>query len=214
MRKTRLTALLGPATPDCRSKLGRICHRKYDWRGRINGNASFYRTADGSELDLVFKKGGTPFIGIEIKRSTAPKIGHGFTIACDDLKIEHRMVVSSGSEQYRTKANIDVHSLPSAIQRVTELLKGPFALSLMELCSARKSQKPSTISDSGFTSDRVKTSLEKNRINSADFSNLPKPTIPIGEFHSASACRNGWAATKESSFAQDLSTLQILGRCE
>ena len=91
------------------------------------GTPSFYRTADGSELDLVFEKGGLPFIGIEIKRSTAPKIGHGFIIACDDLKIEHRIVVSSADERYRTKGNIDVHSLPSAIQRVRELLKGPFA---------------------------------------------------------------------------------------
>ena len=91
------------------------------------GTPSFYRTADGSELDLVFEKGGRPFIGIEIKRSTAPKIGHGFMIACEDLKIEHRMIVSSGNEQYRTKGNINVHSLASATQTVRELLKGPFA---------------------------------------------------------------------------------------
>jgi uncharacterized protein len=91
------------------------------------GTPSFYRTADGSELDLVFEKGGIPFIGIEIKRSTAPKVGHGFTIACDDLKIEHRIVVSAGDEQYRARENIAVHSLPSALQTIAHLLKGPFA---------------------------------------------------------------------------------------
>jgi uncharacterized protein len=91
------------------------------------GTPSFYRTADGSELDLVFEKGGQPFIGIEIKRSTAPKIGQGFMIACDDLKIEHRIVVSSGHEQYRAKENISVHSLESAILAVRDMLRGPFA---------------------------------------------------------------------------------------
>lgn len=88
---------------------------------------SFYRTADGSELDLVFNKGGRPYIGIEIKRSAAPKIGQGFRIACDDLKIEHRIVVSTTDEPYQAQEDIAVHSLPSAIEAVKTLLKGPFA---------------------------------------------------------------------------------------
>ena len=91
------------------------------------GAPSFYRTADGSELDLVFERGGLPFIGIEIKRSAAPKIGQGFMIACDDLKIEHRIVVSTADEQYRARGNIEVHTLPSAVQAVRTLLEGPFA---------------------------------------------------------------------------------------
>ncbi len=91
------------------------------------GAPSFYRTADGTELDLVFEKGGHPFIGIEIKRSAAPKIGHGFTIACDDLKVEHRIVVSTAAEPYQARKDIDVHSLASAVEVVRKLLKGPFA---------------------------------------------------------------------------------------
>ena len=91
------------------------------------GTPSFYRTADGSELDLVFEKGGKPLIGIEIKRSAAPKIGQGFRIACDDLKIEHRIVVSAADEPYRAREDIEVHSLPSAVEAVKKLLKGPFA---------------------------------------------------------------------------------------
>jgi uncharacterized protein len=87
----------------------------------------FYRTADGSELDLVFERGGKPHIGIEIKRSTAPKISQGFTIACDDLRLDHRLVVTSGPDDYRAKANVDVLSLQSAIQKVKQLMQSPFS---------------------------------------------------------------------------------------
>jgi uncharacterized protein len=89
-------------------------------------NASFYRTADGSELDLVFEKGGKPFIGIEIKKSSAPKIGQGFRIACDDLKLPHRMIVSTTGTPYQAREDIAVHSLSSGIEAVKTLIKGPF----------------------------------------------------------------------------------------
>jgi uncharacterized protein len=92
----------------------------------MTGSPSFYRTADGSELDLVFEKAGRPFIGIEIKRSAAPKIAQGFTIACDDLQIEHRMLVSTVDASYRARDNIQVHTLDSALKTVKALFKGPF----------------------------------------------------------------------------------------
>jgi uncharacterized protein len=86
----------------------------------------FYRTADGTEADLVLERGGKPIVAIEIKRNSAPKIGHGFTIACDDLGVTHRFVVSSGDETYPTKGNITVHSLTSACRAVSELFRTPF----------------------------------------------------------------------------------------
>jgi uncharacterized protein len=92
-----------------------------------NAQPTYYRTADGAELDLVFERGGKPFIGIEIKRSAAPKITPGFSIACDDLSIEHRFVVSSGSDSYRTKAGAEVLPVLNAIAKVQDLLKSPFA---------------------------------------------------------------------------------------
>ena len=45
----------------------------------------FYRTHDGTELDLVLVKGNTPIVGLEIKTSNAPKITKGTTIAAADL---------------------------------------------------------------------------------------------------------------------------------
>ena len=87
----------------------------------------FYRTADGSELHLVFEKGGRPFIAVEIKRSSAPRIGPGFLIACDDLEIEHRLVVSGGEESYSAKGGVQVTTLSGAVRKVRELMASPFA---------------------------------------------------------------------------------------
>lgn len=60
----------------------------------------YYRTQVGAEIDLVFEKGGRPEVAIEIKRSTAPSPDKGFSIACDDLKIDKRYVVYPGEESF------------------------------------------------------------------------------------------------------------------
>ena len=78
-------------------------------------------------LDLLLEQGGRPRLAIEVKRSNAPKIEAGFTIACDDLGIEHRFVVGSGQDSYKTRGGVTVHSLLSAIAAVREVLKSPFA---------------------------------------------------------------------------------------
>jgi predicted AAA+ superfamily ATPase len=53
----------------------------------------FYRTAAGSELDLVVETGGQR-IGYEIKLSAAPKPARGFWNACDDLALTRAYVVA------------------------------------------------------------------------------------------------------------------------
>jgi hypothetical protein len=53
------------------------------------GQPTCWRPADGAELDLVFERGSKPFIGIEIKRSAAPRIRPSFSIAYNDPVIEH-----------------------------------------------------------------------------------------------------------------------------
>ncbi len=87
----------------------------------------FYRTADGAEIDLLLEQGGRPRLAIDVKRSHAPKIEAGFSIACDDLGIEHRFVVGSGQDSYKTKGGVVVHGLKSAVAAVREVLKSPFA---------------------------------------------------------------------------------------
>jgi uncharacterized protein len=80
----------------------------------------FYRTADGAEIDLLFERAGKPFIAVEVKRSSAPKIEQGFHQACDELGIVHRMVVAPVSESYSSK-KARVQSLADAMRAIQAL---------------------------------------------------------------------------------------------
>jgi len=62
--------------------------------------ASFYRTAAGSEVDLLLEIPGRGLWAIEIKRSLSGRPEKGFYTACDDLKPEKRFLVNAGQEQY------------------------------------------------------------------------------------------------------------------
>jgi len=80
----------------------------------------FYRTQDGTELDLVLAKGVLPVLGIEIKLSNAPTLTKGLTIASQDLEgIPILVVTHSVSEDYQSNSNIKVTSF----ERVFDHLK-------------------------------------------------------------------------------------------
>jgi uncharacterized protein len=80
----------------------------------------FYRTADGAEIDLLFERAGKPFVAVEIKRSSAPKIDQGFYSACDELGIPHRIVVAPVSTSYPNKKAL-VCSLEEAMKMIATL---------------------------------------------------------------------------------------------
>jgi hypothetical protein len=75
----------------------------------------YYRTHDGAEVDLVFERAGRPEMAFEIKRSSAPKIEPGFTIACDDISVEQRYCVAPVAEAYPVKNGVQVMALAHAI---------------------------------------------------------------------------------------------------
>jgi uncharacterized protein len=81
----------------------------------------FYRTADGAEIDLLFERAGKPFIAVEVKRSSAPKIEQGFYQACDELGVVHRFVVAPVSESYPVK-KARVQSLADAMLAIRALV--------------------------------------------------------------------------------------------
>lgn len=62
----------------------------------------FYRTSGGAELDLVFRHGNR-LIGIEVKRSSAPKATRAFHAACDALKVDEGYIVYNGEEMFPLK---------------------------------------------------------------------------------------------------------------
>jgi predicted AAA+ superfamily ATPase len=104
--------------------------------------AHFYRTQDGSEIDLVLSIGNRPEIGIEVKRSSAPSPQKGFAIACDDLAITRRFVVYPGTERFPLRHGAEAIGLSEMAAIL--LLDGngiSTADSLAQLLAARQSRK-------------------------------------------------------------------------
>jgi uncharacterized protein len=68
---------------------------------------SFYRTAAGTELDLVIERGPRK-LGVEIKFSSAPKPTKGFWQALQDLQIDRACVIAPVSRRYPLAQGVDV----------------------------------------------------------------------------------------------------------
>jgi uncharacterized protein len=60
----------------------------------------FYRTVAGAEVDLLLAWPDGSLWALEIKRSTAPKVGRGFYLACEDLAPTRRCVVHPGADTW------------------------------------------------------------------------------------------------------------------
>jgi predicted AAA+ superfamily ATPase len=57
----------------------------------------FYRTQDGSEMDLVLVKGDKPIACIEIKTTDAPSVSRGMRESMADLACKHNFIIVSGN---------------------------------------------------------------------------------------------------------------------
>ncbi|MDI6809426.1 MAG: DUF4143 domain-containing protein [Candidatus Eisenbacteria bacterium] len=62
-------------------------------------NAFFYRTASGSEIDLILEKGKRR-VAVECKVSTSPNLGRGSWNAVEDLKLQDVWVIAPVRESY------------------------------------------------------------------------------------------------------------------
>lgn len=79
----------------------------------------YYRTEDGAEIDLLFERGGTIEMAIEIKRSTAPTLSRGFHLACDALQPRQRYLVHSGHDTWSESNNVTAITLAELMQRLS-----------------------------------------------------------------------------------------------
>jgi len=80
------------------------------WEGHVIENlisampegaqAYFYRTADGSEIDLVLELPKRQRWAVEVKRSLAPTLSKGFHLGCEDIRATQGWVVYPGGETY------------------------------------------------------------------------------------------------------------------
>ena len=86
-----------------------------------NTRVSFYRTAAGTEVDLVLDlegKGGRWVV--EVKRGLNPKTTKGFINSIQDLQPERAFIVYSGDESYPVSKNIDVIGLTELAQLIQD----------------------------------------------------------------------------------------------
>lgn len=81
----------------------------------------FYRTQDGSEIDLLIVKGDRPMVGIEIKLTNSPTLTKGNTIAMEDLKANNNFVVTPSADDYLIQRNVQVCSIKTIWKYLEEL---------------------------------------------------------------------------------------------
>jgi uncharacterized protein len=83
---------------------------------------SFYRTAKGSEVDLILELGAKHGVwAVEIKHSMAPKLKRGFHLALEDLQPNRSFVVYPGEDRYTSANGIEVIGLAELAALLTEL---------------------------------------------------------------------------------------------
>jgi len=75
----------------------------------------FYRTASGTEIDLVLEKGQRK-AAVEFKASAAPAVSDGFWRALQELGIDEAYVVAPVPEPYALRQNVQVLSIADFIR--------------------------------------------------------------------------------------------------
>ncbi len=81
---------------------------------------SFYRTSNGSEIDILLQLSGKLF-AIECKASVAPTLSRGSYLALEDIAPAHLFVVAPVSQGYPVKAGVTVVSLSELVQQIREI---------------------------------------------------------------------------------------------
>ena len=76
-----------------------------DRLGLQDDQVYFWATHGGAELDLVIAR-GRKRVGIEIKRTTAPRVTRSVRSALGDLDLSETVVVHAGRESYRLGARV------------------------------------------------------------------------------------------------------------
>jgi predicted AAA+ superfamily ATPase len=85
----------------------------------------FYRTHQGTEVDLVFARGYTVIATAEVKYSNSPQLTRGNFQAFDDLKAPINYVITPSSDDYLFKERIRICSLRAFIFNYLHRLSEP-----------------------------------------------------------------------------------------
>ncbi|MBL7812303.1 MAG: ATP-binding protein [Bacteroidetes bacterium] len=78
----------------------------------------YYRTQDGSEMDLVLTRGAIPHACIEIKSTRSPSVSRGMRESIQDLQTQHNYIIVPGSsEPYYAESKIKVMGIEAFLEK-------------------------------------------------------------------------------------------------
>lgn len=80
--------------------------------------ASYYRSSNQAEIDLVLEKDNQEVWAIEVKRSIAPSLSAGFHSACEDIQATRKFVIYSGKDSFPMKGEVEVIGLVEFLKMV------------------------------------------------------------------------------------------------
>ncbi|MEQ8239518.1 MAG: ATP-binding protein [Cyclobacteriaceae bacterium] len=80
---------------------------------------NFYRTHDGSEVDLVLSDGSKTMASIEIKYTLAPKLTKGNRLAIADIGAQRNFVVTFADNRFPLEENIEAIGLNEVIKELS-----------------------------------------------------------------------------------------------
>ena len=87
----------------------------------------YYRSQDGSELDLVIEQGLGISLAVEIKLSDSPTLSKGNNLALNDLGNPPLLIVTPSAADYQQKPNIWVCSIATLAQNLTRFNLNAFS---------------------------------------------------------------------------------------
>ncbi len=88
-----------------------------------NIELNYYRTKDGSELDLVFVKSLKPLATAEIKYTSVPSLSAGNTRAINTLEANANFIVTPASDDYLIRENVRICNLPDFLNKYLPNIK-------------------------------------------------------------------------------------------
>ena len=83
----------------------------------------YYRTHQGSEVDLVITKGLQPIASVEIKYSAAPKVTKSLAISIEDLQTTRNFVIVPEEQDYLLRKDIRVTGLRKFLSETVSSLE-------------------------------------------------------------------------------------------
>ncbi len=82
--------------------------------------ASYYRSSNQAEIDLVLEGSNKEVWAVEIKKSIAPTIGSGFHRACEDIEATKKFVIYGGSDRFPMRGEIEAMGMIDFIKLIKE----------------------------------------------------------------------------------------------